>query len=92
LARRLCEIQLNLVDETPTPIFARLDGPHNRVLDRVKVLRGVLVLRGIAATNISADHAEPQMNPRVAHFYAFFAYVNFRLPNFDLIHMRARSR
>jgi len=58
-SRGLCEIQLNFVDETPAPVFPRLDGLHNRVLDRVKVFRGVRILRVVTAPYMSADHAEP---------------------------------
>jgi hypothetical protein len=90
--QRLCEIQLNFIDETPAPVLARLDGPHDRVLCHVEVFRGVLVLRVVTASHVSTDHAEPQMHPCVAHFHAFFAYMNLGLPNLDLIHVCTRWR
>jgi len=48
------KIQLELVNITPTPIFARLGGPHDGMLGRVEVLGRMLILGRIAATNMSA--------------------------------------
>jgi hypothetical protein len=57
----------------------------------MKMLGGVLVLRRVAATDVAAGHAQAQMNPRVANFYAFFADVRLRRRNLDLIEMLAAS-
>ena len=62
-----------LVHIAPEPIFAGFDGPHNRVLGSVKMLGSVLVLRGITATHVSANHAQAKMDPRVPLFQAFLA-------------------
>jgi hypothetical protein len=43
------------------------------VLGGVKVLGRVLILGGIAATDVAAGQAETKMNPGVAHLEAFFA-------------------
>ena len=51
----------------------------------MKVLRGMLVLRRIAAANVAAGAAEPQMDPGVSHFEALFAAVGFRLHVEDLL-------
>jgi hypothetical protein len=55
----------------------------------MKMLRGVFIFRGIAASHVPADHAQPQMYPAIAQLHAFFTNVNVCLPHFDLIHVRA---
>ena len=45
----------DLVDEAPQPILTPLERLHDRVRGGVEVLRRVLVLRGIAATDVTAD-------------------------------------
>jgi hypothetical protein len=55
----------------------------------MKVLRRVLVLRGIAASHVAANLAQSQMHPGVAHFEALFAAVRFWLQVANLIGMRA---
>jgi hypothetical protein len=59
------------------------------MLRRMKVLRGVLVLGGIAAANMSATQAQPKMNPLVAHLQAFFTTLRMRFDGLDLIEMSA---
>jgi len=63
----------DLIDEAPEPIFTRLERLHDRVRSGVEVLRRVLVLRGMATTDVAANAAEPQMDPGVADLQAFFA-------------------
>jgi hypothetical protein len=63
----------DLIDEAPEPIFTRLERLHDRVRGGVEVLRRVLVLRGIATTDVAANAAEPQMDPGIANLQAFFA-------------------
>jgi hypothetical protein len=36
--------QYNLIEVTPEPIFSGLEGPNNRVIGRMEMLRGVLIL------------------------------------------------
>ena len=56
----------------------------------VKMFGCVLVLRGIAAANVTAFQAQAQMDPVVAHFEAFFATVGGVWSDLaDLIEMRA---
>jgi hypothetical protein len=57
----------DLVDVTPSPVFARLKGSHNGVLSLSEVLRGVPVLGGVAAADVATSFAEAQMNPQIAH-------------------------
>jgi hypothetical protein len=62
------EIKHHLVDIAPSPILTRLKRLHNRMLGPVKVLGRVLILRRVAATDVTARHAHPQMDPVVARF------------------------
>ena len=57
----------------------------------MKVLGGVLVLGRIAATNVTAFQAEPQMHPCVSGFDALFTDVFVCALEFDLIEMSAFS-
>jgi hypothetical protein len=50
------EIKLYLVDIAPAPVFARLVRLHDGMFDRVKVFGRVLVLRGIATTDMAATN------------------------------------
>ena len=54
LSRRL---EHDLVDVTPAPVFTGLEGLDDRVIGRVEMLCGVLVLRGVAAADVSTDQA-----------------------------------
>ena len=67
------EVKFDLVDVAPSPVFARFDGSDDGMSHGAKMLRRVFVLRRIAATDVTADHAEPEMNPHVSHLQAFFA-------------------
>src|ERR687898_644437 len=63
----------DLVDEAPQPVLTRLERLHDRVRGSVEVLRRVLVLRGIATPDVTANAAEPQMHPGVADLQALLA-------------------
>jgi hypothetical protein len=67
------KVQFELVDVTPAPSLAGLDRLHDRVLGAVEVLGGVFVFRRIAATDMAALQAQPQVHPRVTHLQALFA-------------------
>src|SRR5579864_3918602 len=67
------KIDLHLVHETPAPGLARLQRLHHRVTGSGGMLARVLVARRIAAADMPADHADPQMEPAVPGFHAFFA-------------------
>jgi hypothetical protein len=51
----------------------------------MKVFGGVLVLRGVAAADMSANQAHSQMDPGVAHPYAVLTLVRLGLAKLDLI-------
>lgn len=53
----------------------------------MKMLGGVLILRGVATANMSTFKAQSQVHPRVAHLHALFANVLIGGSNPDLIEM-----
>jgi hypothetical protein len=53
----------------------------------VEMFGRVLVLRRVAATDMPADQAQPQVNPRVVHLQTLFAAVCMRLHVLNLIEM-----
>src|SRR3989449_11582074 len=63
----------DLVHVAPAPVLARLERAHDRMLHRPEVLRRVLVLRRVAAPDVPAREAEPQVHPRVADAQALLA-------------------
>ena len=54
----------------------------------MEMFGGMFVLGGIATAYMAAFEAEAEMNPTVAHLYAFFAHVDVCLLDFDGIQMR----
>jgi hypothetical protein len=70
--RRPCtdlgEIELDLVDVTPAPGFARFERTHDGMFRAMEVFGGVFVFGGIAAADMSAFEAETEMDPGIAHF------------------------
>ncbi len=84
---------IKVVGVTEHPALARLERPDDRVV-RVDEMPGrVLVLRVVAAADVAAGHAEPQVNPRVAGGQAFLAAVGcVGLDITDLVEVRTGSR
>jgi hypothetical protein len=81
------EIELDVIDVAPTPIFAWFERLHDGMLACVEMFGRVFVLRGIAATHVAAFQTQPQMNPGVVHFQALLAAVGMRLHVLDLVEM-----
>jgi hypothetical protein len=52
---------------------------------RVKVGRSMAVLGRIAATDLAALQAHPQVNPRVSRLETFLTALGMRLHIFDMI-------
>src|SRR3954467_5534866 len=50
-----------MVHEAPTPVLTRFVGPHDRVVGVLVVLRRVLSRRGVAAADVTAGQAQPQL-------------------------------
>jgi hypothetical protein len=72
------KIQEELVEVTPAPVFSRLEGLDDRVIGRMKMLGGMLVLRIVAASNMPAFKADSQVYPGVADFQAILAPISAR--------------
>jgi len=53
----LRQLEHNLIDITPTPVFARLEGLNNWMVGCMKMLGGMLVLRRITAANMATNKA-----------------------------------
>src|SRR2546428_12832547 len=64
-----------LVDVAPDPVFAGLVRPDQRVLGSVEVLRGMPVLRLVAAADMAAAQAQPPVDPGVARLHALLATI-----------------
>src|SRR5678815_5451022 len=58
----------------------------------MRVLAGVLVLRGVAASDLTIGHAHPQVHPGVAELQALLAPRRQRGDVTNLIKMRALHR
>jgi hypothetical protein len=80
--------RLDFVDVTPNPEFFRFNGPHERVLRAMEMLRSVLVLGGVAASDVPAFQAQTKMDPGVPHLHAFFTHMHVRRGELDVIQMR----
>src|SRR4029077_236689 len=78
----------HFIDVAPIPVFARLDGLHDGMLRRVKMLGGVFVLRGIAAAHMAADLTQPEVHPSVAHFDTLLTDMNLGFEVANLIGVR----
>src|SRR5579884_2525738 len=85
----ISERQRNLIDVAPAPILAGLGGTYYGVFGGVEMLGRVLVFGRIAAAHMTADHAQPQVDPGVADFQALLAPAGMRVHIADLIHVRA---
>jgi hypothetical protein len=60
-------LNAQLVDVTPLPVLARLKRLDDRMSCPVKVFRGVLVLRRVAAPDVPAMQTAAQVHPRIPH-------------------------
>src|SRR5580698_3407180 len=78
-----------LVHVTPDPIFAGLDGLHQRMLGSVKMLGRVLILGGIAAAHVATLQTDAQVDPTVSHLETFLATFAARLGAWAFIQMMA---
>jgi hypothetical protein len=56
----------HLIDVAPPPVLIRLSALDEGVVRGMEVFGGVLVLRGIAASDMAAGKAHPKMEPGVA--------------------------
>ena len=82
-------IEHQFINVAPAPPFSWLERFYDWVFGRVKVARGVFVLRRVATADVTAAHTQPQMHPRVANLQAIFASVGARGYFSNLIEMCA---
>jgi hypothetical protein len=87
-APRSIHIDFHLIYEAPAPVLTLLHRSHDGMAGRVKVFRRMTIRRGIAASNMAADHAHPQMHPPAANLQAIFTALRRRLHLPNLIEMR----
>ena len=83
------KVQFEFVDVAPTPGLAGLERLHDRVFGAVEVLGGMFVFRGVAATDMAALQAQPQVHPGVTHLQALLAALGVRCDLLDLVQMLA---
>src|SRR5437867_9833524 len=72
---RSSELHVDLVDVAPAPAFPRLERGDDRMPGLLEMLGGVLVLRVVAASDVSARPAQAKMHPGVSRGEAFLAAV-----------------
>src|ERR1700687_4303470 len=79
---------VGLVDVAPAPILARLEGLDDRMALGAKMGAGGLVLGRIAAADVAADQAEPQVDPPIADSKTVLAALGAGDHFADLGHVR----
>jgi len=83
--------ELDLIGVAPSPVFARLQASHDRVVRRVGVFGRVYVRRRVTAADVSAAQAETKMYPAASHSKTFLATVGIWGNASDLPQMAARD-
>jgi len=73
LLQGLIIFEHKLVDIAPHPVLTGFKRADDGMLGGMEVFCGVLVLRGIAAPHVATGETEAEVDPRIAHFEAFFA-------------------
>jgi hypothetical protein len=80
----------DLVHVAPRPVLARFERGDDRVVTGRGVFGGVLVGGGVAAADVTAGAANPQMNPPTADAKAVLAALELiRGVDLDLIEVSA---
>ena len=69
---RLRHLQVHLINVTPGPSLAGLEGGHHGMGLLLEVFRGVAVRRAVATADMTASQAETEMHPGRSHFQTFF--------------------
>ena len=67
------EIEGHFVGVTPAPTFWWVVAFNDRMLRAVKVFRRMLMWGAVAAADMPASAADPQMHPSGTHFQTFLA-------------------
>src|SRR3954470_23196072 len=76
LAADLGDAHRDLVDEAPRPVLARLERAHDRMAVGARVLAGMAARRAVAAADVAALQADPQVDPLAAARQAVLAAVD----------------
>lgn len=83
-------LEPKLVNVAPSPLFPRFDGTRDGMLRRPEMPQRMSVLGRVAAPDIAAFHAHPELQPRVLHQHAVVATRSARVYVADEIDVRAR--
>src|SRR5260370_34045 len=86
---RSSRLEHNLIDVTPDPILSRLEGLNDRMVGRVEMPGGVLVLRIVTAAYMSTRETEAQVYPGISDFQTVLTSIGARCDVLYLIKMRA---
>ena len=78
IKNRLSGLEHHLVDVTPDPVLARLEGLNDRMVDGVEMPGGVLVLRRVAAADMPTGETEAQMHPAISGFQTVLTSIGAR--------------
>src|SRR5439155_17763775 len=90
--RRSHRLHPHLIDIAPQPVLSRFIRSDQRVPGGVEMLGGVLVLRLVAAADMAAAEAQPEMDPWVTGLQALLAAIGVRFEVSDLVEVRAGDR
>jgi hypothetical protein len=85
---RSSRFEHHLIDVTPDPVLSRLEGLNNRMVGRVEMPGGVLVLRIITAPDMSTGETEAQVDPGISNFQTVLTTIGARCDVLYLIKMR----
>src|SRR5262245_9378522 len=89
-ARRAVDVERELIDVAPPPVFTRLVRPDDgMVVVRVPVRGGMPVRRVVATADVTARHADPQVQPALPDAQAVFTPGARRCHVGDGVEMRA---
>lgn len=88
LRRLIGQVDLLFVDITPPPTFRRIITFHDGMVRGVKMFGGVTMRGLVAAADVAAATADPQMNPRAADLQTFFAALRTRMHSLDGVAVR----
>ena len=82
-------LNLNLINETPPPVFSRLERPDDGMTGLVEVSRSMLIFRRITTADVTAGKAKAQLDPVVSCLQTLLAALPARLHLSNLRQMRA---
>jgi hypothetical protein len=69
------KIEKELVKVTPAPVFSWLEGLNDGMLGGVEMFGGMLILRIVAAADMTTDETDTQMHPGITYFQAILAAI-----------------